>query len=204
MPFKVDFKTLATSVDIIDVARLVKLTLTKTMRADCPACDSANAIQIFAETNSFRCHSAGQSGDCIALYAHIQGYQGMYKAALELQQHFGTAEGAARPVVATTPQKPEARTAKVAQPAPASRKATDAFDATAFAEKLQYTDEVEALGISQEAAQRFSIGGYRKKVFFPIRDADGTIVCFIDDKLAIPPQLKETTSTNVVRLKRPA
>ena len=71
MPYKVDFKQLATEIDIADVARLLKLQVVKD-RAHCPVCDSDRSIQLYSETNSFRCHKAEISGDCIALYAHLQ------------------------------------------------------------------------------------------------------------------------------------
>ena len=65
MPYKVDFKQLATEIDIADVADLLKLKVIKG-RAHCPVCDSERAIQLYPETNSFCCHSADISGDCIS------------------------------------------------------------------------------------------------------------------------------------------
>lgn len=181
MPYKIDFKELAEQVDIYAVAKLLQLAIVKD-RATCPVCDSERALQFFAETNSFRCHSAEQSGDCIALYAHIHGV-GMYPAAKALKEQFGTAT-AAPTAPSTAPQKPEVRTARAAQPTPI-------FDPAAFASKLNYTDEVIALGVSEEDAERLGIGFYRGRVYFPMKDASGAVLGFIgwDGKeLKLPPK----------------
>ena len=178
MPYKVDFKHLATEIDIGDVANLLQLKVVKD-RAACPLCDSERAIQIFVETNSFRCHKADISGDCIALYAHIE-QTGMYKSALALQEHFRTAEAGGK--AATAPQRPEGRPAK-SQPAPT--KPERAFDPEAFAAKLAHSPEVEALGISQEDAERLGIGfcaaaGFmRGRVCIPVRNEDGSVAGYI-------------------------
>lgn len=186
MPYKVDFKQLATEIDIADVADLLKLKVIKG-RAHCPVCDSERAIQLYPETNSFCCHSADISGDCISLYAHVNG-TGMYKAALVLQEQFQTAQAAG--MTATTPPRREARTAK-SQPGPT--KPERAFDPDAFAAKLAYSPEVEALGISSADAERLGIGWHaqRKAVYFPVRNPDGSLSGFIASKegqLVLPPK----------------
>ena len=110
MPDRIDFKELAEAVDIMEVAAFAGLRV-KDERAACPNCKRAGdrAIELLPETNSFRCHAADAppgkkvlAGDCIALYAHVCGYAGMYRAAKELQEHFGSAR---RTAPATTPQK---------------------------------------------------------------------------------------------------
>jgi len=88
---------------------------------------------------------------------------------------------------------------------PNSRKATEqlakAFDPAAFASKLAFTDEVAELGISEEDATRLQIGFTRGKVYFPIRNEDGSsgFIGFADGQLKMPPQWLRT---NVVKLKR--
>ena len=119
---------LAEDVDITAVARHFNLTILKD-RATCPVCESERSIQLFAETNSFRCHSAGLSGDCISLCAHLTG-TGMYPAAKALSKLFATPSGARNNSSTTAPQKPEARTAPHAQPAPS-------FDPESYLTKLQ-------------------------------------------------------------------
>jgi DNA primase len=207
VPGYIDFKRLAEEVDIETVANHFGLMLKrsqKELRAKCPACKSSDerALQIIPETNSYRCYAAQESGDVISLYAHIQGIR-MYKAAKELQEQFGTAP-AARTVPATPPQEPLRR--ETTRP-PKSKDTT--FDPTTFAAKLTYTDEVQALGITQEDAERLAIGFYagagmmRGRVCFPVRNDDGSIAGFIGaqgsdlkvPKTWLPP-------SNVVKLKR--
>jgi hypothetical protein len=196
MPAKLNFKELAERIDIMDVAASLGLTMTKEKRCACPTCGGdTRGIQIFEETNSYRCYRSDTSGDCISLYAHVKRYSGMYRAARELSEQFGSAT--AQP---TLPQKPERRTAtKEAQPTPAP------FDPEKFAAKLSYTEEVEALGINEEDATRLGIGYHpqRKAVYFPVRNPTGELSGFIAAKngeLILPPRW--IVSTNVVRLKR--
>src|SRR5207247_907332 len=121
-------------------------------------------------------------GDCIALYAHIKGI-GMYKAAKDLQEHFGTPTAER-----TAPQKSESK--------PAPKKERE-FDTAAFVQRLTYSNEVKALGIREEDAAALGIGFHsaagmmRGKVRFPIRNEDGSIAGFIgfgDGTLKMPPR----------------
>jgi hypothetical protein len=198
MPARLDFKQIATDIDITDVARLLDVKLSKDMRAEC--CGSDRALQIFPETNSFRCHSASLSGDCISFYAHLKGYDGMYKAAKELSEHFQTTEVAGK---VATPPKTEKREPTRQLSKKGAEKSASPFDPEAFAAKLAYTDEVKALDISPEDAERFGIGHYRGKVYFAIRHEDGTVAGFIGhsaDGLKLPPSW--LPKNNVVKLKR--
>lgn len=204
MPYKVDFKQIATDVDIADVAAFAGLHVGRDNYADCPACESKHAIRLYRETNSYQCFASGdkRNSDCIALYAHVTG-TGMYKAAVTLQERF---LGAARTAQATAPQKTEGGTAQVAQPAPPSRKERqESFDPVAFASKLQYTDEVQALGFTQEDAERFGIGFHRGRVYIPVRDPDGSVAGFIgyaDGQFKLPKWLPP--QSNVVRFPKSA
>jgi hypothetical protein len=106
------------------------------------------------------------------------------------------------PVFFLSPTGPAHNSDKAEQKkAPATKKET-AFDPAAFASKLAFTDEVAELGISEEDATRLQIGFTRGKVYFPIRNEDGSIsgfVGFADGQLKMPPQ---RLRTNVVKLKR--
>lgn len=172
MPAFIPFKELAEQLDIEAVAKQLGLMLKRTpkdLRAKCPACDSNDerALQIIPETNSFRCYAAELSGDCISLYAHLKG-TGMYAAAKALQESRGSASAAPVTTPATAPQKP------------APRKQPGApFDPAAFAEKLEYSSEVETLGFTEEDAARFKIGFHRGRVYIPLRDTTGAIAGFI-------------------------
>jgi hypothetical protein len=50
---------------------------------------------------------------------------------------------------------------------------------TRWLAKLAFTDEVAELGITEEDAVRLQIGFTRGKVYFPVRNDDGSISGFI-------------------------
>ncbi len=189
MPQKLDFKAIAESADIYAVAQHLGLNVVKD-RAHCPVCDTDRAIEIKPESNTFVCYAGDPrpgceylAGDCIALYAHVKSYDGMYRAAKELSELFGTAD-AARSTPATSPQKSGGSPSPSASTAAAASKAAQPFDPNAYAAKLVYNDDVAALGITEEDAERLSVGFastglLRGRVAFPIRNADGSIAGFI-------------------------
>lgn len=190
MSYKVDFKKLAEDIDIEAVASLCGLMLkrsNKELRAACPSCNSSDerTLAVMPETNSFRCYAANLSGDCIALYAHLKGYQGMYRAAKELNEHFLL-------TVAPPAPKPEKQESK-------------GFDARAFAERLTYSEEVEKLGITKETAARFGIGfcpsgSMKGFVCFPvIADEDTHYIGWNGTEFKMP-----KWQTNIVTFKRRA
>jgi hypothetical protein len=176
MPDRLDFKQLAQDIDIADVASLLRLEPHKD-RFSCPTCDNERAIQLYRETNTFRCHIAKLSGDCITLYAHAHSYTGQYRAAKELSEHFQTAKAAGSP---TAPQKPAVRSQPNApsKAKPAAPKKETVFDAAAFAAKLSFTPEVAALGYTEDFAAAFSIGFYKGCVYTPVRYPSGSIAGF--------------------------
>lgn len=194
MPAYIDFKELAAAIDVADVAQHARVKLKQSgseLRGACPACNSGDerALQVIPQTNSFRCHSAKLSGDCISLYAHVANI-GNYAAARALQEHFL----GARTAPPTPPQKTEVRK----QPPPPK---SEAFDPEAFAQKLTYTEQVEELGIREADAERLSIGYCTKglmkgRVCFPVRNADGTIAGFVgfgDGTLKLPQKWQSPT-----------
>jgi DNA primase len=202
-----DFKAIAESVDVEQVAKHIGLMLKrsqKELRACCPACntDDERSLALYPETNSFRCFAASLSGDSISLYAHLTG-TGNYAAAKALQEQFGAAS-AARTAPATAPQKTERGTAKAQ---PASKNVERAFDPLAYLAKLTYTDEVAELGITELDASRLGIGFastglLRGRVAFPIRNEDGTIAGFIGVNGTDVKVPQSWIKSNVVKLKR--
>jgi len=113
----------------------------------------------------YYCHHAQVGGDVISLAGHILGLS-MKDAAEWLQDTLPDKRDV------TVPQKPEGRTAPVAQPAPPAPQKQ--FDPDAYAAKLTYDEHVAALGISEEDAAWLSIGYcstglLRGRVAFPIR-----------------------------------
>lgn len=194
MPGRLDFKQLALDIDVEQVADWLGLKLTNkanNIRTECPTCGGDDrTLQIFPETNSFRCYKAEISGDVISFYGHCRNYTGMYRAAKELAEHFHTADAAGSP---TAPQKPVGRT----QPATAPKKEL-VFDPASFASKLTYVPD---LGISEEEATRLGIGEHRGKLYIALRDDFGHTAGFVAVE---HPKFPKTLLKNegVVKLKR--
>src|SRR4051812_42958900 len=104
MPAKLNFKEIAETVDIFDVAKHNQLIVSKD-RATCPVCETERALQFYPETNSFTCWASKVSGDCITLHAHVNRYEGQYRAAKEIAEHF-LSEQIPLKENRTAPQKP--------------------------------------------------------------------------------------------------
>lgn len=180
------------------VAKSLTLNVVKN-RASCPACESDDhPLQFYEETNSFFCHKSKQGGDCIELYVHING-GGKYQAAKHLKDTFGTAT-AAQTSPSTTPTRPRAEPTVPPRSAPAKPKQDAPFDPTAFAAKLQYTDEVEALGLTEAEAQDLGIGMHRGKLYIAMRYENGDVAGFAHGEFKLPSKL--LPQSNVVALKR--
>lgn len=198
MPY-IDFRAIKEAVSIEAAAQLLNLDVkqsSKQLRGACPACqsDDQRSLAITPDKNVYFCHAAKTGGDVISLVGHILGLS-MKDAAEWLQDTLPQQRQS------TVPTKPEVRKAQ-AQPAPALK----AFDPAAFAQKLAFTDEVKALGISEADAERFTIGFTRGKVYFPVRDANGFIAGFVgyaNGELKFPPTWLPQ-DTKVLAFKRPA
>ena len=196
MPY-VDFKAIKEAVSIEDAANLLNLSLKKSgnqLRSGCPACkpDDERILVITPARGLFYCFDAKVGGDCIALVQHITGLDAKDAASYLAPQERTRSAESPRISKATVPQAARAETT-----APKKE-----FDPVAFASKLQYTNEVAELGISEEDATRLQIGFTRGKVYFPVRNEDGSISGFIgyaDGQLKMLPQW---IGTNVVKLKR--
>jgi DNA primase len=144
------------------------------LRSNCPACgnDDERVVVITPSRGLFYCFDAKVGGDCLALVQHITGLDVQDAAA------FLSPNGAAHNSPAPEQKK-----------AAATKKET-AFDPVAFASKLAFSAEVTELGISEDDATRLQIGFTRGKVYFPIRNEDGSIsgfVGFADGQLKMPP-----------------
>jgi len=84
------------------------------------------------------------------------------------------------------PHVPKATENKKAAAKPPSQ-----FDPSAFAQKLEYSPEVEALGISEENAQALGLGFYRGKLYQSLRYEDGTCAGYstISGDIKLPSKL---------------
>jgi DNA primase len=212
----VDFAAVKAAVSIEDAAALLGLELASAgsqLRGACPRCQRAGdrALVITPAKGLFACFGADRKcgGDQLALVAHIAGLS--VRDAAEWLAGTVTSEPeqvtskqllvSKKQASPTAPQKREGGTAP-AQPAPA-------FDPQAFAAKLTFTEEVAALGFSEEDAEHFQVGFYRGKVYAPLRHPDGSIACFYDygnGTLKLPARTRwlEAAAPNVVRFPRSA
>lgn len=212
----VDFAAVKEAVSLEDAVHLLGLELKQSgaqLRGPCPKCQHGGdrALVVTPSKGLFVCFGAGQKcgGDQLALVAHIAGLS-VRDAAEWLA---GTVTSEEEPVTSnkelvskkqaspTAPQKQEGGTAS-AQPAPT-------FDTRALAAKLAYSDEVAALGFSEEDAEHFQVGFYRGKVYAPLRHPDGSIACFYDygnGALKLPARARwlEAAPANVVRFPKSA
>jgi hypothetical protein len=189
MPY-IDFKAVKAAIPIDKAAKLLGLEVTASatqLRGPCPACgnDDPRILAITPAKGVFFCHDKQVGGDCISLAAHILSLS-MKDAAEWLQETI--------PHAGQEPTVPPAKEAKKEV----------VFDATAFASKLVYAEEVKARGITEADAKRFSIGLYRGLVYFPVRDDNGFIAGFIgvNEKGELKVPKTWLTPSNVVALKR--
>jgi DNA primase len=183
----IDFKALKERVSIEDAANILKLDLKRSsnqLRGRCPACgnDDERILAITPGRNLFYCFDAKVGGDCIALVQHITG--------LDVQD-----------AAAYLSPKEEAHGSPSRQKTEAKKETV--FDPAAFASKLSFTDEVSALGLTEEEATRLGIGTTRGKLYLALRDEFGFtagFVAFADGALKMPPKFLPNPS--VVKLKR--
>jgi hypothetical protein len=184
MPF-VDFAEIRGRLSIEDAAEMLPVKWKREaqqLRADCPVHGGERSLIVTPSKGLFVCKAtadARKGGDCIALCAHVMQTTN-FEAGQYLAKQIGASarkstvnsDSALSKDRATVPQKREGGTAS-AQPAPN-------FDPAAFAAKLVFSEEVAALGFSEEDAEHFGVGFYRGKVYAPLRHPDGTIACFCD------------------------
>jgi hypothetical protein len=139
---------------------------------------------------------------------------GQQDAAFFIAQQFGTELANSSTVdsdtvTVPTSSKAQATAPQARQKASTSRETTrhskydQPFDPAAFAAKLAYSEEVAALGFSEEDAEHFQVGSYRGKVYAPLRHPDGSIACFYDygnGALKLPARARwlEQSAPNVI------
>jgi hypothetical protein len=191
---------------------MLDLELSNEGRGHCPACTSSDdrALEIMPETNSFRCWAAPApaghkclTGDCIGLYAHIQGV-GMYPAAAKLSEQFRIGGNSKEQSATTMPSRHTAPQAPAPQKVEA--KPERSFDPISFAAKLAYSEEVKALGLSEDEAKSACVGFYKGHLYVPgPRRGDGVPRGWwklVGGKLVAPASGWLPDSSNVVALRR--
>lgn len=186
----IDFAALKAAVTIEQVADLLGLQMTQSgnqLRGQCPACGSKNerGLVITPSKAVFYCFTNGKGGDLISLAAHIMDVE-LKDAAKFLADQIGTD---------TVTSTVNTSTVKVSK--------ERAFDPVVFAEKLQYTDQVKALGYTEEEAKTFRIGFHRGHVYIPTVYPSGAIAGWskLDGNLVKPVTWLSDTS-NVIQLKK--
>ena len=178
------------------VSKYLNLTLHKVkhqLRGSCPTCQNDD-IRILAITPAknggvFFCHHPQIGGSCIDLVAHI--------LAFPLPEAGQWLEDTLPSTVSAQPQRP--------QPQPQQTEPSKGFDPDEFGAKLAYGEQVEALGLSEEAAKLHRVGIHRAKLYIPVCPPDVTPVGFVEfdgAKLKLPD--KWLRPSKVVKLKRPA
>jgi len=188
MPF-VDFAEIRERLSIEEVADMLPLTWSREgqqLRAACPVHGGERGLIVTPSKGLFICKASPEEkkgGDCIGLCAHVM-QTTMYEAGQYLGQQIGmlprnstvkgtgTSNSTVRKERATVPPKNEGRDNGPGKP--------EAFDAAAFADKLEFSEAVEALGFSKEDAAQFLVGSYRGRVYLPLRHPDGSVACFMD------------------------
>jgi CHC2 zinc finger len=204
-----DFQLIKAQVTIEAAAQFLNLELRPmgaALRGPCPACQSGGdrALVVTPSKQLFYCFAAGIGGDLISLWGHIEKCSPA-DSGRQIADNFGVGNrGTSAPVKTSapvhnspSPHKSEAKSRHTPGTPPRE------FDPAAFASKLQYTDEVSALDISEEDATRLGIGFTRGKLYIALRDEYGFttgFVAFADGVLKMPPKLLPNPS--VVELKR--
>ncbi|WP_164938317.1 CHC2 zinc finger domain-containing protein [Bradyrhizobium guangzhouense] len=197
MPFY-DFEAIKASTDILKVAEDLQLTLKKSgagYRCACPACGANNERGlVITPGKGYYCFAQMKGGDVIALVGHTLNI-GTKEAAGWLQEMYFTGEGT------RTVQSQEAGQVPTVPPKKESReKPAASFNPNAYLAKLRYSDEIAALGISQQDAEAIGIGwsnsGMHKGIAFALRYDTGEIAGFcsvIGGEVKLPKQLLPRT-----------
>jgi DNA primase len=186
----IDFAELKRNVSIEQAAQLLNLSLKPSnnqFRGRCPSCNEGDerTLAITPARGLFYCFAAKTGGDCLALVQHITGV-GVQEAATFLSPAPLTREAHKSPSPAQRKEKPKEKSAP--------------FDPVKFEASLAYTDEVAALGITEEQAEAFGIGCKRGKVYVPVRWPSGSIAGwqFVEDGVVHFPKTFLPDTANVV------
>ena len=180
----IDFAAVKAAVSIEDAVALLSLELTPSgsqLRGPCPVCQRGGdrALVVTPAKGLFVCFGADRKcgGDQLALVAHISGLS-VREAAEWLA---GTVTVQPEPVTSNQllVSKKRATAPQAQQKAATTRETTRAeFDPVAFLEKLEYTEEVAATGLSEEDANALGVGFYRGKLYQAVRWPNGDIAAF--------------------------
>lgn len=193
----VDFAALKEAVSIEDVANLLDLKLKQAgnqYRCECPVHGGGErGMVITPSKNLFYCFKAGNGGDQLALYAHVQEIE-TKQAASEIAGQMGQGT-----VTCTEPVTRTSSTTITKTPVPPQ----PTFDPEKFRQRLVWHDDLAKQGLTPELAESLGVGYHaqRKRIYWASRHPNGDIAGFRDDQGKPPPQWL-AASTNVVKLRR--
>lgn len=208
-------------VEILQIAQMLGLEIKPVgsqFRCQCPVhggdhrslCVSPQVRSRRGSLGVFFCQSEKTGGDRVGLVAHIMEI-GQQDAIVFLAEQLGMEAASSATVTSATVDSSQAHSA----PSP-SKKASTSRETTRqpkseqpfnpeafFKEKLVYSEEVAALGFSEEDAEHFQVGFHRGKVYAPLRHPDGSIACFYDyanGTLKLPARARwlEQSAPNVI------
>jgi hypothetical protein len=204
--------------DILQIAQMLGLNTHRygnsgQVRCPCPVhsggtdtlCISPHVRSKRGSLGVFFCQQEKKGGDRIGLVAHCEGL-GQQDAAHYIASQFGmdieddddTDDSTARNNSSATVPPAQQKAPQKAAPKPPAD-----FDPQAFAAKLVFSEEVAALGFSEEDAEHFGVGFYQGKVYAPLRHPSGDIACFYDyrnGRLKLPARARwlEQSAPNVI------
>jgi hypothetical protein len=214
----IDFSVVKEAISFTDAIDYLNLEKTmkragSAMRGPCPCRRGGDRGLIITPGEGWFCHGASFGGDVIALAKHVLDLPNMREAAFELAERAGIHTGTGTSNSKSTSRQVPSRTVPESgreqspnRPRGAEKSAPQpsrGFDPSIFAQKLQYTAEVEALGVSEDDATALGIGFYRGKLYQALRYSNGDVAGYsalANGELKLPASL--VPMTNVVALKR--
>jgi DNA primase len=178
-----DFQRLKQEVTIEAAAQFLQLELRPmgaALRGPCPACLNGGdrALVVTPSKQLFYCFAAGIGGDLISLWGHIEKCSPA-DSGRQIADTFGVGNSA--PVKTSAPVHSPKATAPPEQKREPTRQTS--FDPNDYLSKLTYSEEVAALGISEEDAQALGIGFvntglHRGRIAIALRWPTGEIAGF--------------------------
>jgi DNA primase len=179
-----DFQLIKEQVTIEAAAQFLNLELRSqgaALRGACLACKTGGdrALVVTPSKGLFYCFSAGIGGDLITLWGHIEKCSPA-DSGRQIADTFGVGNGGTSAPVRTSAP---VHSPKADRSPNEKREPTRQFDPNDYLSKLTYSEELEALGISEADAQALGIGFvntglHRGRIAIALRWPSGEIAGF--------------------------